>query len=205
MKKGLDGDTVCMKKAIVFLKKHMPALCACILAGIFILSAVWLRNSGIERIFSEKNRNVQAVNGKNHSEETEEFCLPALGNVIVPYSAEELLFNPTTRVYETHAGMDFLCPDGQVYCVLDGRTEEVFWDPLLGNTVIVLHENGDRSVYASLSESLVSEGKYLKAGDVIGKSGTTAACEEKTGPHLHFEYLKNGKSQPISFTTAPRS
>lgn len=205
MKKGLDDDTDCMEKAIVFLKKHLPALCACVLAGIFALSAVWLRNSGIEKMTLGKNRNVQTVNGKNHLEKAENFCLPALGDVIVPYTAEELLFNPTTRVYEIHAGMDFLCPDGQAYCVMDGRVEDVFFDPLWGNTVVVLHENGDRSVYASLSETSVKKGKLLKAGDVIGKSGTTAAAEEKTGPHLHFEYRKNGKSQPISFTTAPET
>lgn len=205
MKKALDGDTECMKKVILFLKRHLPALCACVLAGIFILSAVWLRNSGIERIFSGKRGNVQAVNLKNNVEEENAFCLPALGNVMVPYSAEELVYNPTTRVYEIHAGTDFMCPDGLAYCVMNGRVEDVFFDPLLGNTVSVLHENGDQSLYASLSEALVKKGAYIKAGDAVGKSGTTAAVEEKIGPHLHFEYRKNGKSYPISFTTAPET
>ncbi len=205
MKKGLDGDTVCMKKASVFLKKHSAAICAFVLAGMFILSAVWLRDSGIERKFFGKNGNVQTVNLENGGEEEKTLYPPALGEVIVPYSEEELLFNPTMRVYEVHAGTDFLCPDGQVYCAMDGRVEDVFFDPLLGNTVIVLHENGDRSLYASLSETLVKKGNYVKTAAVIGKSGISAAAEEKTGPHVHFEYLKNGKSQPISFTTAPET
>lgn len=205
MKKGLDGDTVCMKKAIVFLKKHLAAFCAFILAGMFILSAVWLRNSGIERSFLRTDGNIQAANLKNGGEKEEMFYPPALGEVIVPDSGNELLYNPTTRVYETHAGTDFLCPDGRVYCVMDGRVEDVFFDPLMGNTVIVLHGNGDRSVYASLSETYVKKGNYAEAASVIGRSGISALVEEKTGPHLHFEYLKDGKSHPISFTTAPET
>ena len=205
MKQGLDGDTECMKKAMVSLKRHLPALCACVLAGIFILSAVWLRNSGMEKLALGKNRVVQPENAESRPEAAEKFRLPALGDVIVPYTADELIFNPTTRVYETHAGMDFLCPDGQAYCVTDGRVEDVYFDPVWGNTVVVLHENGDKSVYASLFEASVKKGKRVKAGDVIGKCGTTAAAEEKYGPHLHFEYRKNGKSRPISFTSAPET
>ncbi len=83
--------------------------------------------------------------------------------------------------------------------------EDVFENPLSGMTVTLLHENGDRSLYASLSETSVVKGNYVKAGKVIGKSGVSAASEEKTGPHLHFEYRKNGKSHPISFTTAPET
>lgn len=205
MKKGLDGDNKSMKKVILFLKKHLPALCACVLAGIFILSAVWLRDSGIEKLFSGKNGNMQAANMKTGGEAETVFHPPALGNVIVPYSPEELIYNPTTRVYETHAGTDFLCPDGKVYAIADGRVEDVFENPLSGMTVTLLHENGDRSLYASLSETSVVKGNYVKMGKVIGKSGVSAASEEKMGPHLHFEYLKDGKTHPISFTTAPET
>ena len=205
MKTGLDGDTESMKKAILFLKKHMAALCACMLACIMILSAVWLRDSGVRRAFSGKRGNVQAENLKNGGEEEKSFHPPAMGNAIVPYSAQELMYNPTTRVYEIHEGTDFLCPDGRVYCVLDGRVEDVSFDPLWGNMVVVRHEDDGASVYASLEEALVRKGSYVKAGDIIGKSGDSAAIERETGAHLHFEYRKNGKSQPISFTTAPET
>lgn len=205
MKKGLDGDTFRMKKIFLFLKKHMPALCALVLAGMFVLSAVWLRASGLEKAFSGVSGEGEGAEIKETADEEEAFHPPALGDVIAPFSENELMYNPTTRVYEIHTGTDFLCSDGNVYCVADGRVEDVFYDPLWGNTIILLHENGDQSVYASLSESLVKKGAYTKKGDVIGKSGASAAVEEKTGPHLHFEYMKTGKSHPIAFTIVPET
>lgn len=184
-------------------KKHAPAICAFVLAGIFVLSAVWLRSSGIQRLFPKKTEMAQSIHHRNNDEEESRLHPPALGNVILAFSEEEMVYNPTTRVYEIHAGTDYLCPDANVYCIMDGRVADAFFDPLWGHTVCVLHENGDKSVYASLSEILVRKESPVRMGDVIGKSGISAAIEEKTGPHLHFEYIKNGKSYPISFTTAP--
>ena len=205
MKKGLDGDTIIMKKGFLFVKKHAAALSACALAGIFALSAFWLRSSGVERAFLAKTEKTETTVFRSGAQEESVFYSPAAGNVIVPFSADTLQYNPTTRVYEIHAGMDFLCPDGNVYCVADGRVEALLSDPLWGNTIIVLHENGDKSLYASLSETLVRKGQNVKTGDVIGKSGTSALIEQETGPHLHFEYRIDGKSSPISFTTGPET
>ena len=194
-----------MKKVISFVKKHAPALCACVLAGVFALSAVWLRASGVERVFLSQKEKAPNPGLEDKREIENKMHPPSAGDVLVRFSNEELSYNSTTRVYEIHAGTDFFCPDGKVFSVMDGRVEDVFYDFLWGNTIIVLHENGDKSLYASLSDVFVSKGNRVRAGDVIGKSGTSAAIEEKTGPHLHFEYIKNGKSYPISFTTAPEA
>ena len=52
-----------------------------------------------------------------------------------------------------------------------------------GRTVVVDHGEGLFSLYAHLSEALVSEGDVLSLGDLVGKAGSTG---RSTGPHLHL-------------------
>jgi murein DD-endopeptidase MepM/ murein hydrolase activator NlpD len=71
---------------------------------------------------------------------------------------------------------------------MDGRVILAGWNNQgYGNLVIV--ENGEyRTYYAHLSSIPVSVGDEVKAGTVIGLSGSTG---NSTGPHLHYEIRKN--------------
>ncbi|MEJ2520611.1 MAG: M23 family metallopeptidase, partial [Desulfuromonadales bacterium] len=52
-----------------------------------------------------------------------------------------------------------------------------------GKTVVVDHGEGLISLYAHLSETLVTEGMSLAAGTALGKVGSTG---RSTGAHLHL-------------------
>ena len=64
-----------------------------------------------------------------------------------------------------------------------------------GNYVVVTHGTfpGDgasyKTVYAHMSKTAVSEGQYVRKGQVIGYVGSTGWS---TGWHLHYEIIKNG-------------
>lgn len=62
------------------------------------------------------------------------------------------------------------------------------WSPYYGNTIGILHKDGV-SVYAHLTfnSTLVKEGDYVKAGQMIAKVGSTG---NSSGHHLHFELRK---------------
>lgn len=57
-----------------------------------------------------------------------------------------------------------------------------------GNTVVLEHEDGTRTLYAHASVLKVTAGQKVRQGDLIALVGSTG---RSTGPHLHFEIIVN--------------
>lgn len=59
-----------------------------------------------------------------------------------------------------------------------------------GKTILIDHGNGWQTRYAHMSQLYVSPGERVDAGQTIGANGNTG---RSTGPHLHFEIIRNGQ------------
>jgi len=59
-----------------------------------------------------------------------------------------------------------------------------------GQFVEIQHENGTLTRYGHLSKIDVNPGEMVESGQKIGEVGSTG---HSTGPHLHYEVLKDGK------------
>jgi murein DD-endopeptidase MepM/ murein hydrolase activator NlpD len=99
--------------------------------------------------------------------------------------------NPFGRGYEFHSGIDIEAPKGsKVLATADGVVVFAGWYGEYGKTVIIIHPSGYLTLYGHLSQIDVKEGQKVKAGDVVGRVGSTG---RSTGPHLHYEVIKDNK------------
>ena len=130
------------------------------------------------------------------------YCWPAPGRVLNPFANEYPVFNKTLGDYRVHQGIDIETgPNAKVVAVCDGVVDDVYEDPLMGTTVVIVHNGDIRSVYANLSKTpAVSKGDSVKLGDTIGAVGDTAIGEASETTHLHLEIYKGEKVQnPLNY------
>ena len=129
-------------------------------------------------------------------------CAPVEGEVLMGYAMEVLSYNQTTRDWRVHNGVDFAAAAGTpVVAAADGQVYTVYEDDQLGMTVVIRHEGGYTTKYASLAADVsVSAGQPVSMGQPIGTVGTTALMENALGDHVHFCVTKDDQSvDPMTF------
>ncbi|KJG34707.1 murein DD-endopeptidase MepM [Photobacterium angustum] len=106
-----------------------------------------------------------------------------------PFNPNRL--HPVTGRRSPHNGTDFAVPIGtSVLAAGDGVVVKSRYHPLAGNYIVVKHGREYMTRYLHLSKREVKVGDKVKMGQRIAKSGNTG---RSTGPHLHFELIKNGR------------
>jgi len=91
-----------------------------------------------------------------------------------------------------HRGSDFGAATGTpIMAAGDGVIAKAGPNGAYGNYIRIRHNGEFSTAYAHLSRfgGGVSAGKRVRQGQIIGYVGTTG---RSTGPHLHFEILRNG-------------
>ena len=119
---------------------------------------------------------------------------PVVGQTVAEFAADCLGYNETTRDWRTHAGLDIAAGEGaQVCAAAAGTVYSVYDDEELGMTVVITHDGGYTTQYASLAaEVSVIPGDAVALGQPIGTVGTTALLESALEPHVHFSVTCNG-------------
>jgi murein DD-endopeptidase MepM/ murein hydrolase activator NlpD len=103
-----------------------------------------------------------------------------------------------------HAGVDFLSATGTPIRASNAGSVALA-EPLYftGNTVIIDYGDGLYSLFAHLSEFLVSTGDTVAPDTVVGRVGATGRV---TGPHLHWTVrLQGARVDPASLLTATKT
>ena len=89
-----------------------------------------------------------------------------------------------------HKAIDFAGDVGSpLFAAKAGKVTFAGWDGNYGYAVVIDHGNGYQTRYAHASALCVRKGETVSQGQQIAKLGNTG---RSTGPHLHFEILKNG-------------
>ncbi len=139
------------------------------------------KGNGVEGWFDEKgNKSKQAINVK------------PIGNKRIS-SRFGMRRHPILMYPIFHSGVDFATPTGTpVPAAADGKIVYIGTRGGYGKYVQVKHGSGYSTAYAHLNSynKNLKVGSFVKKGDIIAYSGNTG---RSTGPHLHFEVIKNGK------------
>lgn len=121
---------------------------------------------------------------------TDRFVLtpPLIGNFVVTQTFAE---HVARGLPHYNGGIDYGCPTGTpVYAAADGTVIESDDDPGgYGTYIKVSHPGNYLTIYGHLAMRFVPPGMDVKRCQMIGRSDNTG---NSTGPHLHFEFRKDG-------------
>lgn len=101
--------------------------------------------------------------------------------------------HPVLGFTRAHKGVDFRAPTGTpIPAAGAGRVVARSFNRGHGNFVKIRHNGSYETLYAHMSKFAknVKVGTVVKQGQIIGYAGSTGLS---TGPHLHYEIIKNGK------------
>ena len=116
------------------------------------------------------------------------FGLPLESETTSPYGAYRVL---NDGIETRHTGWDQRAPDGTaVHAMASGTVAFAGQLEIRGNAVVIDHGLGVFTLYAHLSETNVTEGAKVDAGQIIGASGNSG---RSSGPHLHWEAIVHGQ------------
>lgn len=109
------------------------------------------------------------------------FRMPTEGRLTSPFGKYRT-YSDGKRSY--HSGTDLAAKTGTpVYAAANGVVTLAKSQAIFGNVVILGHGHGVSTSYNHLSAIEVALGDEVRAGDLIGRIGTTG---QSTGPHLHW-------------------
>ena len=101
--------------------------------------------------------------------------------------------HPIDGYNKMHKGTDFAAPLGTpIMASGDGIITRAKWCGGGGNCIKIKHNSTYETIYAHMLKFAngIKTGLRVKQGQVIGYVGSTG---KSTGPHLHYEVVKNGK------------
>jgi murein DD-endopeptidase MepM/ murein hydrolase activator NlpD len=115
-------------------------------------------------------------------------------------------YHPVLKRYRAHEGIDYGAPAGSpVEATASGVVARAGFAGGYGRLVELRHAQGIRTRYAHLSSfgPGVRPGAHVEQGQIIGRVGSSGLA---TGPHLHYEFLQNGRHQDpltVNLPSAP--
>ena len=100
-------------------------------------------------------------------------------------------FHPILKYKIFHKGVDLAAPTNTpIMAAADGKIDLLGRKGGYGKYISIVHAGGWKTAYAHMNgyRKDLKVGSYVKRGEVIGYVGSTG---RSTGPHLHFEVIKD--------------
>lgn len=122
--------------------------------------------------------------------------MPTMGFLTSKFSF--IRYHPILHENRPHEGIDITAAYGtRIIAPAAGRVIKVGYENGYGNMVVIDHGYGLETRYAHMSRAVARVGQMVKRGDLLGLVGSTGLS---TGPHLHYEVLRDGRAvDPLRF------
>ena len=145
---------------------------------------------------AEARARAAAIRTGNYASPGSVEALPVIGAIASGFSWARR--HPVLRVARPHLGVDVAARRGtRITAPAAGRVRYVGRSFAFGNMIEIEHEGGIVTRYAHLGLSLVRKGDVVVRGAPIGTVGSSGLT---TGPHLHYEVLRNDRQvDPLRF------
>jgi murein DD-endopeptidase MepM/ murein hydrolase activator NlpD len=114
--------------------------------------------------------------------------LPVSGRVTSGFGSR---FHPILGYARMHQGVDLAASYGApITAAGPGKVVAAGWAGGYGREVVIAHGGGIQTRYGHMSRLAAYPGEMVRQGQVIGYVGSSGLS---TGPHVHYEVLKNGR------------
>ncbi|MDD5530246.1 MAG: peptidoglycan DD-metalloendopeptidase family protein [bacterium] len=136
--------------------------------------------ANLDKLISDKSQ-------KQTTQKLTDILWPVKGRIISKFGTT---IDPKIGTQLINKGIDISAPYGtDVIASSNGKVihEGTFLG--YGKIILIDHENGFSSLYAYLSETLVTKNDKVSKGEIIGRVGSSGLIDE---PTLHFEIRKAG-------------
>lgn len=119
---------------------------------------------------------------------------PIVGDVLINYSMDKTIYFPTLDQYKYNPAIVISATAGEnIAAAADGRVTSVGYDRVIGNSVVMDLGNGYELTYGQLENITVSEGSYVKTGDIIGVVASPTKYYSTEGHNVYFKLVKDGE------------
>jgi len=111
--------------------------------------------------------------------------------------------HPVLKKWRAHKGIDYGAATGTpIMAVSKGTIRYIGSKGAYGRFIEIRHQNGVSTRYAHLSRyaKKLKKGTKVEQGQIIGYVGKSGMA---TGPHLHYEFLVNGRQVDPSKAVTP--
>ena len=173
------------KQSMIQKHKYLFLTCSILILSIASYNAM---QSSVDHVPEESSSYVLAAN-------SEEPMDPPYGS---PLKSQDISsgfgkrMHPIKKVLKLHKGIDFKADLGTaVFTVEDGTVINTGFDEKNGNFIEIQHDEIYSTRYHHLGKILVKKDQTITKGTKIGEVGNTGFS---TGPHLHYEIIKEGKN-----------
>ena len=156
--------------------------------------------SGVIDLIQDRQRKLDIIKDVIVNRDLTAQSLPSTWPVRSGYISSRFGFriHPTRKGRIFHEGVDISSPRGSpIMAVADGVVTFSGRRNGYGRVVDILHGNGLVTRYAHNTANLVEEGQMVRQGQEIATVGSSGTA---TGPHVHFEVLKDDRAlDPIPY------